>query len=83
MSLTTFRSAASGFDAGRSAGEQNPGLFATIVGALYGGVLMQPTSLFRASKLIFRHPSGRFECRLLVAVDHRQAYDQHGDGGIL
>ena len=58
------------------------GLFATIVGAPVRRVLMQRLTLFRAL-LIFGILQGRIECRLLAAVDHRQAYDQHGDGGIL
>ncbi len=46
------------------------GLFATIIGALYGGVLMQRLTLFRAL-LIFGIFTGRVQRRLLAAVDHR------------
>lgn len=71
MSLTTtFLIRGVGFDAGE-VGMVNKtlGLFATILGALYGGVLMQRLTLFRA--LLIRSAAGGFQRRLLAAVDYR------------
>ncbi|XNM64097.1 hypothetical protein ACLK2H_02545 [Escherichia coli] len=74
MSLTTtFLIRGVGFDAGQ-VGMVNKtlGLFATILGALYGGVLMQRLTLFRAL-LIFGILQGVVRW-LPDAVNHRQAY---------
>ncbi|KJU00402.1 muropeptide transporter [Salmonella enterica subsp. enterica serovar Heidelberg str. 77-1831] len=60
-----------GFDAGEvGVVNKTLGLLATIVGALYGGILMQRLSLFRAL-LIFRHFARRVQRRLLVALHYR------------
>lgn len=84
MSLTTtFLIRGVGFDAGGGRrGEQNPGAVChdrrrAVRRRIDAASVAVPCSAD------LRHPSGRFECRLLAAVDHRQAYDQHGDGGIL
>jgi hypothetical protein len=72
MSLTTtFLIRGVGFDAGE-VGMVNKtlGLFATIVGALYGGVLdAAPDPVSRPA--YFRPAAGGFQRRLLAAVDYR------------
>ncbi len=84
MSLTTtFLIRGVGFDAGEvGVVNKTLGLLATIVGALYGGVLMQRLTLFRAL-LIFGIFTGGFQCRLLAAVHHAERYRQHGCRGVL
>ena len=74
MSLTTtFLIRGVGFDAGEvGVVNKTLGLFATIVGALYGGVLMQRLTLFRAL-LIFGILQGRLTrvtgcCRLPINI---------------
>ncbi|VEB62518.1 muropeptide transporter [Salmonella enterica subsp. enterica] len=60
-----------GFDAGEvGVVNKTLGLLATIVGALYGGILMQRLSLFRAL-LIFGIFARRVQRRLLVALHYR------------
>lgn len=95
MSLTTtFLIRGVGFDAGE-VGMVNKtlGLFATILGALYGGVLMQRLTLFRAL-LIFGLLQGSLTpatgcCRLPIStsIPWRPRYSLktcagNGDGGI-
>lgn len=74
MSLTTtFLIRGVGFDAGEvGVVNKTLGLLATIVGALYGGILMQRLSLFRAL-LIFGILQGASNavtgcCRLLISI---------------
>jgi PAT family beta-lactamase induction signal transducer AmpG len=94
MSLTTtFLIRGVGFDAGE-VGMVNKtlGLFATILGALYGGVLMQRLTLFRAAdlRLLQGYPTPATGCCRLpisTSIPWRPRYSLktcagNGDGGV-